>query len=218
MCIAILTLPGKAVKAETFDRCWANNGHGVGFAYINPANNEVIIDKGWMERDAAKRRYYEISTKYGDKNPVLLHFRAATVGEKGAANCHPFKVKGGAMIHNGTFWRDNSAVKSDSAMLAEVMHNQLTEENLKANKDQFQEAFGYNRVAFLFNGGGFHIVSEHYNNSRQQFGQWADGIWYSNGGWYGGYGTYYGDDAALRLRCAVDEASYYGRGQYGRDW
>lgn len=221
MCIAILTTPGKSLTAQVFDRCWNNNGHGVGFAYIDPNTKAVVIDKGWMVLEGARKRYFEISQRYGKDFPVLIHFRAATVGEKNTNNCHPFKVKDGAMIHNGTFWRDSTAVKSDSAMLAEVMHNQLTYENLKKHKEQFQEAFGYNRVVFLFKDGNFHIVSEHYNNIRGQFGQWKDGIWYSNGGWNGGYNAYYGDDEALRLRLQMEENRYYcrgTRGMYGTDY
>lgn len=219
MCIAILTKPKKILTAEVFDRCWRSNGHGVGFAYIHPESGEVVIDKGWMEQHAARKRYFEISAKYGENFPILIHFRAATVGDKTTVNCHPFKVKGGAMIHNGTFWRDSTSQKSDSAMLAEVMHNQLTLENLRANADQFQDAFGYNRVAFLFKGGEYHIVSEHYNGVRGQYGQWADDIWYSNGGWNGGYAGYYGDDVGLRLKSAIEEDSLYGRRYgYGRDY
>lgn len=220
MCIAILTLPGKSLSAAKFDQCWKRNSDGCGFAYINPADGEVIIDKGYMTLEAAKRRYYELTTKFGG-SPILIHFRLNTVGETNANNCHPFKVRGGAMIHNGTFWHDRTAKKSDSAMLAEVMHNELTLDALRANKEQFQEAFGYNRVVFLFKGGEYHIVSEHFNGRQGQYGQWKDGIWFSNGGHEGGYQEYCGDDPIIKAREKKVNDDWYGnRGGYGygRDW
>lgn len=206
MCIAILTLPGKAITAKTFERCFQNNRNGVGFAYIDPASKEVKIDRGWMSAEPARKRYFQIVEQFGKDFPVLIHFRAATVGGSGADNCHPFPVKGGAMIHNGTFWHDSKAAKSDTRMLAEIMHNELHVANLKEHKDQFQKAFGYNRVAFLFKGGEYVIISEDYKLNAGQFGQWADGIWYSNGAWAGAYNGYYGDDEDTRELAALDHA------------
>lgn len=206
MCIAILTLAGKALSAAVFDQCFRNNSHGTGFAYIHPDTKEVVIDRGWMEKEAARKRYFQIAEQYGKDYPVLIHFRAATVGGKGAENCHPFPVKGGAMIHNGTFWYDQSATKSDSRMLAEIMHNELHVANLREHKEQFQQAFGYNRVAFLYKGGEYAIISEEFNGKNGQFGQWNDGIWYSNGGWATGYGDYCGDDEEVLERFNLDNA------------
>lgn len=206
MCIAILTLPGKAITAKVFDQCFRNNSNGVGFAYIHPKTKDVTIDRGYMTAESARKQYFRLVEEYGKDYPMLIHFRAATVGGKGADNCHPFPVKGGAMIHNGTFWHDKDARKSDSRMLAEAMHDQLHVANLKANKEQFQEAFGYNRVAFLFKGGEYVIISEEWNGRAGQFGQWNDGIWYSNGGWDRGYGDYCGDDEDIRELANLDSA------------
>lgn len=206
MCIAILTKPGKAITAEVFDRCFRNNRNGVGFAYIDPVTKDVKIDRGWMSGEAARKQYFKLVESYGKDFPMLIHFRAATVGGSGSDNCHPFPVKGGAMIHNGTFWYDAKAQKSDSRMLAEVMFNELHVANLKENKKQFDQAFGYNRVVFLYKGGEYVIISEDYSGTTGQYGQWADGIWYSNGGWKGGYNDYYGDDEDTRELAAIDNA------------
>lgn len=213
MCIAILTTPGKILSDEVFRRCWRANRDGFGMAYIT-SNGDVVIDKGWMDATAALDAYKRGADgrKLAD-SPMLLHFRAATVGRVTANNCHPFRVKGGAMIHNGTFWHDPKSDKSDSQILAEMMHNQLHYKNLSENKEAFQEAFGYNRVAFLFKDGKYIIFSEDYNFSKGQYGQWKDGIWYSNGGWSGQYSGYYGDNAQLNSaatnrdkECAAYEA------------
>ncbi len=195
MCIAVLTTPGRSLSKNIFTRCFQNNRDGVGFAWIDPYSKQVNIDKGWLHLPGALNKYENLVKQKGVlDNPMLIHFRAATVGRIDQDNCHPFKVKGGAMIHNGTFWRDTLSTKSDSRQLAEIMHNQLHFANLNKNKEQFQEAFGYNRVAFLFNEGKYIIFSEEYEGKSGKFGQWHDGIWYSNGGWKGQYGGYYGDD------------------------
>lgn len=206
MCIAILTLPGKVLERKVFDKCWRSNSHGVGYAYIDDFTGEVRVDKGFMTLDAAYNRYAQLSAKNGVNHPMLVHFRAATVGGVDRDNCHPFNVKGGAMIHNGTFWHDKAAKKSDSRMLAEMMYNELHYANLDANKAAFQKAFGYNRVAFLFKDGKYLLFSEHYNLSRGQLGQWSDGIWYSNGGWHGSYDGYYGEDEDIREIAELDNA------------
>lgn len=194
MCIAILTGPGRVVSEDTFRRCWENNSHGFGMAYNNPYHGKKVdTDKGYMNVEAALKAYQRMAEYAGKDNPMLLHFRAATVGTVNAANCHPFKVRGGAMIHNGTFFRDARMDKSDSRHVAETMHNELTYENLTANKKAFDDAFGYNRVAFLYAKGKYVIFSEDYEKMAGKYGQWHDGIWYSNGGWRGDYGEYYGN-------------------------
>lgn len=194
MCIAILTLPGKSISRPTFDRCWDNNSHGFGMAVINPETKKVEIHKGFLDKNLALSAYNRAVQRSGEY-PMALHFRAATVGGVNKDNCHPFAVKGGAMVHNGTFWYDNAAKKSDSRMLAEIMHNQLTHANLTKFKTNYDKAFGYNRVIFLFDEGKYVIFSEEYNGQMGKFGQWADGIWYSNGGWFGTYNGDYSDKA-----------------------
>ena len=206
MCIAILTTPGKILDEAVFRRCWRNNQDGFGMAWVHESTGEVMLDKGWLAQEGALKGYMRIAEQLKNADrPMLLHFRAATVGQISADNCHPFKVKGGAMIHNGTFWRDNKASKSDSQQLAEIMHNQLHYANLTKNKERFQDAFGYNRVAFLFKEGKYVIFSEHFDGKAGKFGQWKDGIWYSNGGWHGQYGGNYGEGGEQMAMLDDDE-------------
>lgn len=196
MCIAIVTSPGKMVSDEVFERCWNTNRDGFGLAYVDARTGKVEIDKGWMAPSSALAKYKRVADHQQNADRyMLLHFRAATVGRVHRSSCHPFAVKGGAMIHNGTFWYDHNAIKSDSQALAEVMHNELHVANTTKLKDHFQKAFGYNRVAFLYDNNKIVIFSEEYDAGKGKYGQWKDGVWYSNGGYAGMYGGYYGDNA-----------------------
>lgn len=209
MCIAILVTPGKWITDKVFTRCFKSNPHGCGFAYIDPTTKKVKIEKGFFSLGPALEKYHKLVDTFGGTDyPMLIHFRAATVGQQGYDNCHPFAVKNGAMIHNGTFFRDNSALKSDSRQVAEIMYNELTYETLTEHKEHFKEAFGYNRVAFLFDEGKYVIISENYHEGKNmgRLGQWCDGIWYSNGGYAGDYGGYYGDNENLRKTNGISDA------------
>ena len=211
MCIAILTTADKAISADVFRRCFSNNKDGVGFAWVNKITGDVEIDKGWMVVDSALKKYHMLLDAGANKHPMLIHFRAATVGRVGGDNCHPFKVKGGAMIHNGTFWYDATSDKADSRLLAEMLHNQLHHANVKTMRSHLEEAFGYNRVAFLYKGGEFEVFGNEYEAATGRFGQWKDGVWYSNGGWKKDYGGYYGDDAVEEpsTKLAVVDTGWY---------
>lgn len=192
MCIAIAITPGARVSKEVFERCWKYNKDGFGMAYMSSQGN-VVISKAYMDREAAWAGYNRVAGAEPHCNhPMLLHFRAATVGSVGALNCHPFAVEDGAMIHNGTFYRDASA-RSDSSTVAGVLYNKLTYDNLQKNFDKIEEAFGYNRVCFLHKGGKLTIINETYDGKTGRYGQWNDGVWYSNGGWGGGYNEHCGN-------------------------
>lgn len=194
MCIAIVTRADKVLSQDTFEKCWRINSHGFGMAYINRISGDVEIDKGFMNCDGAWRTYQRraVDMKCADK-AMLLHFRLRTVGGHGADNCHPFRVKGGAMIHNGTLFRGNFGEKSDTRVLAEIMHNELNVANLEAHTEQFKEAFGYNRIAFLFKGGKV-FTFDGDSSKTKALGHWNDDIWYSNGAWKGAYDRRYPDN------------------------
>lgn len=177
MCVAILTLPTKVVPADTLGRYFDGNRDGAGFAYIDPLNNAgVVIDKGYFKKEDFLDKYADlVRRKVNEKFPVLIHARIATMGKKNRDNCHPFRIRGGALIHNGVLWSGSiNAEMSDTREFAHKAHNILTYDDLSVNIERMSKAVGsYNKLAMLFDDGRHIIINE-------EQGTWQDGVWYSN--------------------------------------
>lgn len=176
MCIAIVCPKGKTISDEIIRRCAFSNSDGGGMALM--ANDgKVIIDKGYMTTQSFIDRYhYHLENKAHERGPMLIHFRIATAGKVDRDNTHPFRVRGGAMIHNGIFWSGGfEDTMSDTRLLAAVLHNRFTEEAVSKHKKELGEVAGWNKMAFLHDSGNYTIINEDY-------GTWDDGVWYSNSG------------------------------------
>lgn len=175
MCVLAVTKPKAIISDAIMNECHSWNRDGMGFAFIR--EKKVVIDKGYTDLAAFKRKYKELIDAGVNENPMLVHFRACTAGPKTQDNCHPFFIKGGAMAHNGTFFGRGQDMggKSDSRIVAERMFNNLEYSLVKRNFEGFQRALGYSRVAFLYDNGEVII-------SNEKQGEWHDGVWYSNAG------------------------------------
>lgn len=174
MCIAILTKAGASVPRELLGMYFDGNRDGAGFAYIN-AEDKVEIDKGYFSRESFLDKYEKLLADGRNAKPMLLHARIATTGKVGRDNCHPFNIKDGALIHNGTFWYGGrDAEFSDTRAFAATLHNVLTYDDINVNLKRIQLAVGgTNKVAMLFNEGKYLILNE-------DMGTWHDNVWYSN--------------------------------------
>lgn len=176
MCIAVLTTEDKVVPTDILTRCFNGNKDGAGFAYIDPHEQKVVIDKGYFKLDDFLNKYDDLLGKGANKKPMLIHARIATMGKVGRDNCHPFRIRNGALIHNGTLWYGGgrNLEKSDTREFAEQAHNILTYEDLSVNIKRVSQAIGsYNKVAMLYEDGKYIILNE-------EQGTWQDGVWYSN--------------------------------------
>jgi glutamine amidotransferase len=179
MCIAILTTPGKRLTDNELYRGWSGNRDGAGFAYVD--DGEVQIKKGYLEYKPFRDAYNTAVERFGNDSPFLVHMRIRTSGHINANNCHPFKVQGGAMIHNGMLFTPTGAragtqsdKKSDTRVFAEALHNILILEHVKKAEAGIRKAIGgSNKLAFLYNDSSYHIVGEN-------LGFWRDGVWHSN--------------------------------------
>lgn len=177
MCIAIVTQPGKVLTGAQLYSGWYRNSDGAGFAYCDE-HGKVVIKKGYMKYNDFQKAYADASMKYSEHSPFLVHMRIRTSGDVNAANCHPFKLKNGAMIHNGSLFNPDTVrtaeKKSDTRIFAESLHNILVLEDLQvAGPDIIAEIGYHNKLAFLFDEGKTLILNE-------SAGFWDDGIWYSN--------------------------------------
>ena len=103
MCVAILCKTGKILDNERLYRGWTNNSDGGGIAYLDD-NKKVCIESGFLQYGEFQKAYARLADRYSKNGPMLIHMRIRSTGSKGKDNCHPFKIKNGAMIHNGTLF------------------------------------------------------------------------------------------------------------------
>jgi hypothetical protein len=107
--------------------------------------------------------------------------RIRTSGHVNAANCHPFAIQGGALIHNGMMFTptgDRAGTltdrKSDTRVFAESLYNILKLEHVKKAESGIRKAIGGgNKVAFLYDDKSYHIIGE-------DLGFWREDVWHSN--------------------------------------
>lgn len=180
MCIAILAKPGRRVPEHALWEGWKGNKDGGGFAYVDPETKKVVIERGFMTYNEFLKAYSAAIEKYKD-SPFLIHMRIKTSGLISPANTHPFPIKGGAMIHNGSFFTPGGKytgpaddLKSDTRVFAETLFNILNYDDVVAAEDGIMRAVGgYNKMVFLYDDGRYHICGEN-------MGYWDEDIWYSN--------------------------------------
>ena len=174
MCLAIFAPTGVEVPVSSVRNGWIRNSDGGGFAYVK--KGKVHIQKGLMTLKDFGEAYAEAHKKYGARSPFLLHFRIRSMGAKDETNTHPFPLKEGALIHNGTLDGTGATYgqgRSDTSLFVERFRDFLTEENMKTFKEEIERAVGYNKFAALFNTGQHVIIGE-------KNGYWEEGVWYSN--------------------------------------
>lgn len=136
-----------------------------------------------MEYNPFQKAYRKAVESYGHDNPMLVHMRIRTSGTTGPKNTHPFRVKGGAMIHNGIMFTpagkrigNPNDERSDTRVFCEDLHNILELDSVKKAAEGIHAAIGRgNKLCFLYDGGETFIIGE-------DNGMWDKGIWYSNGG------------------------------------
>ena len=196
MCIGIVQGAGHKLDSEWLYNSFQSNPDGAGIAYVE--DGQVRISKGHMKYVDLQAAYNVLYDKYGVDNPMLVHCRIATAGSVSKLNCHPFPIKGGAMIHNGHLWsvdEERNGDQSDTREFASMFFNILNYDDLdKAIREgDFDEAIGHDRMAFLYGSGDVLLAGHWYHEKHASF---------SNTGYK--RSSYYG-------ACAVDfeEADYW---------
>ncbi len=173
MCIAIVIPKGATASKDYLHNGWCANSDGGGFAYVR--KGKVKIVKSLMKWKTWEDAYYTAREANPD-SPFLVHFRIRSAGSNTADNTHPYALKTGAVIHNGTLTGSGAdwyRGPSDTAKFVEKFGEHLTYDNVLSKKLAMEAAIGYNKLAFLFNNGKFVIVNE-------DAGHWDAGVWYSN--------------------------------------
>lgn len=161
MCIAAVVPAGLKITEDQLTSCRNRNPDGAGMAYVK--DGKVHIKKGLFKIEDIVSTYNMLADSYGKDNPMLVHFRIATQGVVGEKNCHPFPIKGGAVIHNGILWNvgGRTALKSDTAELFAALHNVFNKNDVEKAKAQIEIALGYsNKIAALYDDGSTVVLNE----------------------------------------------------------
>lgn len=172
MCIAIVNKAGKTIPTAWLESCFEGNPDGAGFAYIK--EGKVQISKGYMDMKSFLIAYDGLTQTFGQDNPMLVHCRIATAGRVNKGNCHPFPIKGGALIHNGTLWSVTDgfdAKKSDTREFAEMFYNILDYGSVvkAVASGEFTDAIGYDKMAMLYDDGRFALAGNWYEEDCALF-------------------------------------------------
>lgn len=177
MCIAIVKPAGKWVSKDALYHSFLANPNGAGYAFLK--DGEVIIKKGFFSfKDFFKAYSKDVTADV----PAMAHFRIATRGPKDEANCHPFAIDNGALMHNGPCLNykhcNGDKDRSDSRQFAEDMVKTLSFDTIKAILPIISGFAGSEKIAFMFTNGEFLIANE-------TEGLWSEGCWYSNSSFRG---------------------------------
>lgn len=172
MCIAIVKPAGKSISDDVLKTCFENNADGAGFAYRTESG--LVIVKGLFKFEDFLAAYKERNVSDVD---ALIHFRITTRGDDSADNTHPFAIKHGALIHNGTISKLGHARgqgKSDTRVLAEHW-NDASLDDMERLFPVFEDYVDDTRVAVMGHDGRVIVFN------RKQWIE-KDGVLYSNRG------------------------------------
>jgi predicted glutamine amidotransferase len=178
MCVALAVPPGQHVPESRLNACFQHNPDGAGFGYYN-SEGEQIIKKGYKTFKEFITAYHEHRDVNTDR-PFLVHFRIRTHGDKGEANCHPFALDNGMLIHNGMIdglgddgYGDGA--KSDTAEFAELIKKTPVDKfNVLCAKLDESDILGWSTVIMLTKENDLEFVGS---------GEWIDGVFFSNTFW-----------------------------------
>ena len=185
MCIAIMIPPGKGqfLTNEMLEDCYLVNSDGIGYAFPNKEGGLIVKKFMVFEEFMAE---WEEDKKVNKKLPIMLHFRATSVGATNEDNCHPFVInKKQVFCHNGTIHKvakDPKKEASDTRMFNRLFLRNLPDKweyNLPT-VTMMEHYIGTSKLIVLNADKSFTIINE-------DLGKWEGGIWFSNEHYTGKY-------------------------------
>lgn len=158
---------------ESFiDRGMSSNNQGSGFAYKRNGQNEIVLSKGYFDRNDLKKALIEANLNENDE--LIIHHRIATSGKDRLLNTHPFIIDFDfeeitkvykvtdkpVMAHNGVFAGYGEKIDDNFNDTVHWIHVWLSNPQilnlLKNNPEDFVKRYdkvasiSYNKLAFLF--------------------------------------------------------------------
>lgn len=187
MCIAIVKPAGKWVTKEHLYNSFNANKDGAGYAYLDKATGKIVIKKGFFSFDAFFKQYSQDVTT---DTEAMVHFRISTAGKKDEANCHPFAIDHGALMHNGPCLNRSvcpgDKERSDTRQFADELAKTWTAEDVTKFQRVLEHFIGTEKVAFMYPKGD---GTAQFVICNEKNGQWYEGCWYSNSSFRGYYST-----------------------------
>lgn len=178
MCIAIMIPVGQHafLTDDILENCYLVNSDGIGYAY--PDGKDGLTIKKFMDFEEFLEEWHK-DVHVNEDLPIMLHFRATSVGATNLDNCHPFVVNDTqAFCHNGTIHKvpvDPNKMASDTRMFNRLFLRKLPigwEDNTPTLA-MMEHYIGLSKLIVLNADSTFTIV-----NSPD--GEWDHGIWFSN--------------------------------------
>lgn len=172
MCLAIYKPAGAWASKAALHTAFKHNPNGAGYAWHDGA--KVRLQKGFFTWRAFWKSY---KRNVSAEAAAFIHFRIATRGGKTAANCHPFQLSNGVLMHNGPLLNATYCAgddeRSDSRQFAEDFIDGLEPQQVKRLQPMIEDFIGGEKVLMLFDDGSVVIAGESH-------GHWANGCWWSN--------------------------------------
>lgn len=181
MCVALAVPANVEVSKDTLRSCFIHNSDGAGYGFYK-ANGEQVLKKGYMTFNKFWEDY-SVDREANKDRGFLVHFRIRTAGARDEANCHPFALKNGMMIHNGTVYglgESSYQGKSDTAELAELISG-TPKNKFDVLAKELKEVITWGAVVLLDKNGKFHFTLGGSGT------EWIDGVFFSNTHWRSSY-------------------------------
>lgn len=170
MCLAIAARQGVRIPDAHIEAGVRSQRSGSGYAFVR--DGKVIIKKGYFTADKLIEDYSRDFKDYPD-SAWLMHMRTSTRGKVDTDNCHPFRGKYGAFVHNGHVSGLGDREISDTRELAQLMFNAPERALPRIITNVLEKESGWSLFAFLTNSNQLLFANEHQ-------GHWNEGVWYSN--------------------------------------
>ena len=107
-----------AITASHVERAWRDNPHGLGIAWREDASGPIKVRKGYMTLPGAIAAVQRIQKR--EPVEMAIHWRFGTSGGITRTNTHPFRVRHGALLHNGILTLPGTATESDTRRAARL--------------------------------------------------------------------------------------------------
>lgn len=182
MCVIVFKPKNSIFTRESFDKCWARNGHGLGFVAVD---EQLYTKKGLMTPESA---WDELSKFTGVGYDLVVHFRIQSRGGISPSLTHPFEFSNDSdqrfLFHNGTVRPLNvTGQTSDTEALSKLLKTLSCDDTSKLLTILAAEKYG-KFITVNFNPVSGPCIDMYDSPTSvatdDKNSSYIDGVWYSN--------------------------------------